>query len=140
MPTIGDAARRLDDMASALAGDSLRGVTGRVASAARLDVLASVERSLPGRRFSGWKRAGQLTARYKVLSDSTATISAAPRGPWVVLSTGRIAGRRATRRGRRKVATWGPTRGKGTWATARRTIVQLTPDRIAAEARKALLQ
>lgn len=140
MATISDAARRLDGMASALAGDSLRGVTGRIASAARLDILAAIERDLPGRRFSGWPRAGALGARYKVLTDSTATLTPTSPGPLDVLSAGRLPGRRATRRGRRKVAVWGATRGKGTWPTAKRTITQLTPARIATEIRKALLK
>lgn len=126
--TIGDLERRLDGMAAALSGDSLRGVTGHVASQAKLDTLHALDADLHGRKFRNWRP--KLTVRYTLPEDGVARITPLPAGPWVVLTSGRLAGRRAPRRGRRRSVAWGPTRGKGTWRTAKATITELTPNRI----------
>ena len=121
-------AGRLTSIADALSGDGLTAITGEVAFAAKRDALEVLEADLPGRKFRNWRP--RMTVRYTQPTPSAAILTPRPLGPWVVANSGRLAGRRAPRRGTRRSVSWGSTRGRHTWDRAVTAITERTPARV----------
>lgn len=143
---------KLSGLARALSGQQLRKVTNKVALAAKKDVIAQTAKDLgPDLRFRNWGKF-RLSARYTLTSDTSAKVIPTPPGPSKVLTFGRKATRLPKRRARKvymtpvgprtatKAKPWriGPTRGKGTFSKASKTIARETPKRIHTEVRKAI--
>lgn len=142
-----DMDRRFAGFGKLIAPAEIRKITNRVALAGKGDVLDQVVADIgPDRRMSGWARF-QLGARYRVVSEGTAIVTPAPPGPMRVLTFGRKP-TRLPKRKRLKVyaapfgtftATKespiqiGPTKGKGTFTKASRTITARSPARVHAE-------
>lgn len=119
---------RLTSIADALSGDGLNAITGEVAYLGKRDALDLLDAELPGRKFRNWRP--RMTVRYTQPTPGTAIITPQPAGPWTVLNSGRWAGHRTPRRGRRRSVSWGPTRGRHTWDRAVTTITERTPARV----------
>jgi len=139
-------AERVGRTADALSGGRLKEITGRVALAAKGDVLDQVGNDVGSdRRMSGWGRV-RFNAGYELTSDHTAELEPRPSGPWGVLEHGRKAKpagqpKRKTHKvyrtpaglrtaSRERPFRQGSTRGHRTWSVAVRKIDAETPKRV----------
>lgn len=80
---------------------------------------AAARRDLGDGRFSGWPRAGQLTADFRITGPAQLDLTPQPGGAWRVAQSGRKRGRK-TVKGRTRG--WGATQGKRTFDDAMRGV------------------
>lgn len=124
-----DLAQRLDRLAAGLGGPAMSAIMTKLGVEAKKDATAAAQRNLGAdARFSGWRKAGALTSGFEHVGPGSIEIVPRPRGPWIVATEGRRAGRKRSRK-RGRVVGWGATKGKNTWSDATTDIEQATPDR-----------
>lgn len=134
MDGFGELGRKVDALRSGLDGTALDGIVKRVALAAKKDGETELDRDLPGRKFHNWKP--KLGVGFE-LDPAGAVVRPRPNGPSKVLTEGREAGSKFSKRAGRTVG-WGPTKGHGTWDTTKARIESETPERVAGEIRSLL--
>lgn len=130
-----DLGAKLTQLKNAFDGTTLRSTVTRVATQGKADALEAVEGDLPGRKFHHWRP--KIGARYDLTSDSSATVSGSPVGPFKVLDVGRKRGKKFSRK-RKRVIGWGPTKGRNTWDKAAIKITAETPGRFDKEVVKVI--
>lgn len=92
-------------------------------------------------QLSGWQRVKRITARYTIDAEgdeTSVTFVPSAGGPMKVLTSGRRAGSKRTRRGRRRSVSWGSTRSRHVWDLATQDVERTFPDRMDAAARRVI--
>lgn len=122
-------ARKLNDLADALEGSSLRRLNSEVANAGARDIYAQLDADLPGRRFTNWGVVASVGV--EAAGDDTTRLVPTPEAVWKVLDVGRSPGSNGR-------VSWGATQGRGTWQTASDRVAAESPERVDQQVRNIL--
>lgn len=151
----GPLATKITALQRDLDGRGLRSITNDVAYRGKKDVMTEVVKDLgPDMRMRNWGRF-RFGAGYELTSNTSATLTPRPAGPWRVLNFGRYGKPRAYPRGRRRkkiyrtpmgprtatqASGWasGRTQGKRTFENAAKVIARRTPERVHEATSKAI--